>query len=220
MATEHHILSLQQQIENFQSKRNIPAPVKEAFATGIQDLIQSGLAHQSIKQGDKAPDFVLPNVNGESIQLSQLLLKGPVVLIFYRGGWCPYCNLALRSYQAILSEIHLAGATLVAVSPQTPDNSLSASEKMELSFPVLSDSGNTVARAYGLVFTVSSEVQAVQQRIGLDLSRVNGSEMWELPMPGSYVIAQDGTIALAFIDPDYTHRLEPAAILTALDQLT
>lgn len=219
MTIEQNKPILQQQIEDFQSKSNGPAPIKEVFAKGIQDLIQSGLANQSVKQGDKAPDFALPNVNGETIQLSQLLAKGPVVLIFYRGGWCPYCNLALRSYQAILPEIQRAGATLVAVSPQTPDNSLSASEKMELSFPVLSDSGNKVAREYGLVFTVSSEVQTVQQGMGLDLSKVNGSDKWELPIPGSYVIAQDGTIALAFIDPDYTHRLEPAAILTALDQL-
>jgi peroxiredoxin len=220
MATEHHPLTLQQQIEDFQSKRKGPASIKEAFAKGTQDLIQSGMVNQSVKHGDKAPDFALPNVTGEMVQLSQLLAKGPVVLIFYRGGWCPYCNLALRSYQAILPEIELAGATLVAVSPQTPDNSLTAREKMELSFPVLSDHGNTVARAYGLVFTVSSEVQAVQQAMGLDLSKVNGSETWELPIPGSYVIAPDGTIALAFLDPDYTHRLEPAAILTALDQLT
>ena len=219
MATEQQTPTLRQQIADFQSKRNAPAPIKEAFAKGTQDLIASGIANKSVKQGDKASDFALPNVNGETVQLSQLLAKGPVVLIFYRGGWCPYCNLALRAYQAILPEIQQAGATLVAVSPQTPDNSLSASEKMALSFPVLSDSGNKVAREYGLVFTVSSEVQAVQQGMGLDLSRVNGSDTWELPIPGSYVIAQDGTIALAFIDPDYTHRLEPAAILTALDQL-
>lgn len=219
MTTEHHTLPLQQQIEDFQRNRSVPASRKEAFAKGTRDLIQSGLAHQSIKQGDKAPDFLLPNVNGETIQLSHLLTNGPAVLIFYRGGWCPYCNLALRAYQAILPEIELAGATLVAVSPQTPDNSLSAREKMELSFPVLSDSDNKVARAYGLVFTVSSEVQAVQQAMGLDLSKVNGSDTWELPIPGSYVIAQDGTIALAFVDPDYTHRLEPSAILGTLDQL-
>lgn len=219
MATKQNPLTLQQQIEEFQSKRNGPASMKEVFAKGTQDLMQSGIANQSVKQGDKAPDFALPNVNGETVQLSQLLAKGPVVLIFYRGGWCPYCNLALRSYQAILSEIQLAGATLVAVSPQTPDNSLSASEKWELSFPVLSDNDNTVARAYGLVFTVPSEVLGIYQKIGIDLLKANGNDKWELPIPGSYVIAQDGTITLAFIDPDYTHRLEPAAILTALDQL-
>jgi peroxiredoxin len=219
MTTEQNTQPLQQQIEDFQRTRKSPPAIKEAFAKGTQDLLASGLADQSIKQGDTAPDFVLPNVTGEPIQLSHLLAQGPVVLIFYRGGWCPYCNLALRSYQAILPEIQRAGATLVAVSPQTPDNSLSAREKMDLSFPVLSDQGNTVARAYGLVFTVSSGVQAVQQAMGLDLSKVNGSDVWELPIPGSYVIAQDRTIALAFVDPDYTHRLEPAAILTALDQL-
>jgi peroxiredoxin len=219
MTTEQNTRTLQQQIKDLQSQHHSPAPIKEVLAKGIQELIQSGIANQSIKQGNKAPDFALPDVNGETIQLSHLLAKGPVVLIFYRGGWCPYCNLALRSYQAILPQIQLAGATLVAVSPQSPDNSLTTREKMELRFPVLSDSGNDVARAYGLVFTVSSEVQTVYRERGFDLSSVNGSETGELPIPGSYVIAQDGTIALAFIDPDYTHRLEPAAILSALDQL-
>ena len=218
MTIEHTPLTLQQQIEAFKSQRGA-TPITVASAKASQELIASGLADRSIKQGDKAPDFVLPDVNGETVQLSHLLTQGPVVLIFYRGGWCPYCNLALRSYQAILPKIQAAHATLVAVSPQTPDNSLSAREKMELSFPVLSDIGNKVARAYGLVFTVASEVQAIQQGMGLDIAKVNGSETWELPMPGSYVIAQDGVVTLAFVDPDHTHRLEPAAILTALDQL-
>lgn len=218
MTIEHTSLTLQQQIEAFKRQRG-SAPITIASTKASQDLIASGLADQSIKQGEKAPDFVLPDVNGENVQLSHLLAHGPVVLIFYRGGWCPYCNLALRSYQAILPEIQAAGATLVAVSPQTPDNSLSTREKIDLSFPVLSDRGNMVARAYGLVFAVASDVQAIQRGMGLDVAKVNGSETWELPMPGSYVIAQDGVITLAFINPDHTHRLEPAAILTALDQL-
>jgi len=218
MTIEHTPLTLQQQIEALKRQRG-SAPITIASTKASQDLIASGLADQSIKQGEKAPDFVLPDVNGENVQLSHLLAHGPVVLIFYRGGWCPYCNLALRSYQAILPKIQAAGATLVAVSPQTPDNPLSTREKMDLSFPVLSDSGNMVARAYGLVFTVASDVQAIQRGMGLDVAKVNGSETWELPMPGSYVIAQDGVITLAFINPDHTHRLEPAAILTALDQL-
>jgi peroxiredoxin len=218
MTTEHTTLTLQQQLEAFQSK-SASAPIAVAAANVVQDLIASGLADRSIKQGEKAPDFVLPDVHGENVRLSQLLAKGPVVLIFYRGSWCPYCNLALRSYQAILPEIEQAGATLVAVSPQTPDHSLSAREKMELRFPVLSDSGNTVARAYGLVFTEASKVLSLRLELGIDLSKINGSETGELPMPGSYVIAQDGTITLAFLDPDYRHRLEPAAILTALEQL-
>lgn len=218
MATEQQVQSLQQQIADFQNQQQRPASIQAVFAKATEDLVQSGIANQSLKQGEKAPDFALPNVTGETIRLSQLLAKGPVVLIFYRGGWCPYCNLALRTYQAILPQIQLAGATLVAVSPQTPDNSLSTSEKMELRFPVLSDRGNDVARTYGLVFTVPSEIQAHYQNMGMDLSQVNGSETGELPIPGSYVIAQDGTIALAFVDPDYTHRLEPAAILSALEQ--
>ncbi len=219
MTTTDNTMTLQQQIEDMQSKSPAPAAVKAVFAKGTQDVIQSGIAQHSIRHGDKAPDFTLPNVDGKTVQLSQLRTQGPVVLIFYRGNWCPYCNLALRSYQEILPEIQAIGATLVAVSPQTPDNSLSTSEQKNLSFPVLSDSSNSVARTYGLVFTVSSEVQALQQGMGLNLTKINESDTWELPIPGSYVIAQDGTIALAFVDPDHTHRLEPAAILTALAQL-
>lgn len=218
MTTEHTAHALQQQLDALRSKfASLPVAIEGDKI--VQDLIASGLTDRSIKQGDKAPDFVLPDVHGENVQLSQLLAKGPVVLIFYRGGWCPYCNLTLRSYQAILPEIERAGATLVAVSPQTPDNSLSASEKMELRFPVLSDSGNTVARAYGLVFTEGSEIQSLRRELGIDLSEINGSEAGELIVPGSYVIAQGGTITLAFVDPDFTNRLEPAEILTALEQL-
>jgi peroxiredoxin len=219
MVMEQNTPTLQQQIADFKSQRNMPISITGIFDKGTQDLIASGIPEHSVKQGMKAPDFALPNVNGQTVELSQLLAKGPVVLIFYRGGWCPYCNLALRSYQKTLPEIEQLGATLVAVSPQTPDNSLSASEKMSLSFPVLSDSGNVVARSYGLVFTVSSGVQALQKQLGMDLAQVNGSDVWELPIPGSYVIAQDGTIALSFVDPDYTHRLEPSAILEALRKL-
>jgi peroxiredoxin len=138
-----------------------------------------------------------------------------VLLTFYRGDWCPYCTLQLRAYQAILPQIRELGAGLVAISPQTPDNSLSTAEKKGLTFPVLSDAGNEVARQYGLVFSLSETLRTVSA----DLTSYNGDDSWELPMPGTFVIAPDGTVRLAFVDADWTRRLEPAAILDTLRRL-
>jgi peroxiredoxin len=140
------------------------------------------------------------------------------VLTFYRGGWCPYCNLALRAYQRALPELHARGAELVAVSPQLPDSSLSTAERNALTFAVLSDAGNRVARDYGLVFAVPDEVVAYyREHRQHDLTAANGPGAWELPVPATFVIAPDATVVLADVDPDYTRRLEPAAILTALE---
>ena len=138
-----------------------------------------------------------------------------MVLTFYRGDWCPYCNLQLRAYQAILPLIQELGASLVAVSPQTPDNSLSTAEKKGLTFPVLSDAGNKVARQYGLVFSLSETLRTVSA----NLPSFNGDDSWELPIPGTFVIAHDRTVRLAFVDADWTKRLEPAAILDTLRRL-
>jgi peroxiredoxin len=162
-----------------------------------------------------APDFTLSNVDGQPVTLSALLLHGPVVLTFYRGEWCPYCNLQLRAYQAILPQIQELGASLVAISPQTPDNSLTTADKKGLTFPVLSDLGNAVARRYGLVFSVSETLRTA----GAPLPSYNGDESWELPMPGTFVIAQDGIVRLAFVSADWTKRLEPAAILDGVRAL-
>jgi len=153
------------------------------------------------------------------VRLADLLERGPVVLTFYRGAWCPYCNLTLRAYQAALPAITALGATLVAVSPQTPDNSLTTVEKKELTFPVLSDAANVVARQYGLVVSLSEDVRPLYTAIGSALPAYNGDQSWELPMAGTFVIARDGTARLAFVDPDYTHRLEPAEIVAALRDL-
>jgi peroxiredoxin len=169
--------------------------------------------------GEVAPAFVLGDQHGRPVALADLLQQGPVVLTFYRGAWCPYCNLQLRAYQATLPEITRLGATLIAVSPQTPDNSLSLAEKNELEFPVLSDAHNEVARSYGLVFKVASEMLDTYKAVGSDLVKYNGDDSWELPVPGTFVIARDGRIRLAFVDGDYSRRLEPAEILQALRSL-
>ena len=138
------------------------------------------------------------------------------MLSFYRGEWCPYCNLQLHAYQELLPEISALGATLIAVSPQTPDHSLSMAEKHNLEFAVLSDEGNVVARQFGIVYQYDDVSHKYFQDRGIDLSRFNGDASWELPFPATYIIAQDGTITLAFVDVDFRHRLESSDLLAGL----
>lgn len=182
-------------------------------------LIAAHIERNAVGVGAVAPNFSLPDTQGTPMQLSELLASGPVVLAFYRGAWCPYCNLQLRTYQKALPQIAAHGATLVAVSPQLPDGSLSMTEKNELTFPVLSDIGNVVARHYGLVFAVDAETREKYLGMNIDLERSNGAGGWELPMPGTFVIDRSGVIRLAFVTPDYTQRLEPADIVAALKAL-
>ncbi|MEO0934317.1 MAG: peroxiredoxin-like family protein, partial [Cyanobacteria bacterium J06641_2] len=176
-------------------------------------------AEQTLKTGDKAIDFTLPNAMGEAVNLKQLLTKGAVVISFYRGGWCPYCNLELRAYQQLLPEIKKMGASLIAVSPQTPDASLSTSEKNDLEFDVLSDVGLNMAENYGIVFEFSDQLKALYQKWGIDLAKTNGINDWKLPVPGTFVIDQDGRVALAYINADYTKRLEPKEAVAVLEKL-
>jgi len=166
--------------------------------------------------GDTAPDFELPDARGGSVTLAGLREDGPVVLIFYRGAWCPYCNLQLRAFQAALADIHSAGATLVAISPQTPDNSLTLAEQAELAFPVLSDAGNAVARSYGIVFGFGADDRELHSSIGIDLAASNGDDSWELPAPAVFVVDADGTIRYASVAGDYRWRVGPDEVLSAL----
>ena len=185
--------------------------IMDEATNAIADLPQN-----SLQVNQPAPDFTLPNLKGESVTLSSLLKKNPIVLTFYRGGWCPYCNMQLRAYQAILPEIEALGAKLVAVSPQTPDESLSTAEKDALSFEVLSDVGNVIARQYGLVFRLTDDLRDLYLSMNIDLEHSNGTDAWELPMPGTFIIQQDGTAIHAFVPADYTQREEPENILNVL----
>lgn len=172
---------------------------------------------QALEEGARAPNFRLPNAHGGSIELNALLRRGPVVLSFYRGRWCPYCNLELRAYQRRLPQLQALGASLVAVSPQTPDSSLSTAEKNELTYPVLSDVGLHVTRAYGLAFDLPPELAKLyQSQWNNDLVKWNGEGGWSLPIPATYLIGQDARIVLAHVNPDYRDRLDPDAVLARL----
>ena len=144
--------------------KHAPPEVLAGLGAEIKKLAESGIARQALQVGSKAPDFSLPDAHGKPVTLSALLTKGPVVVTFYRGGWCPFCDLQLRAYQGALGAIHDLGAELVAISPQTPDYALLDVEKKQLTFPVLTDKGNAVARDFKLVFALSEALRKLQTR--------------------------------------------------------
>ncbi|MEM6265569.1 MAG: peroxiredoxin-like family protein [Bacteroidota bacterium] len=192
--------------------------IKTLYNEGIEAVVESGIYDLAKKEGDQAPNFSLNNATGKQVKLSKLLQQGPVVLTWYRGGWCPYCNLTLRFLQQSLPEFQAEGATLVALTPELPDRSLSTSEKHELEFEVLSDVGNEVARNYGIVFKLTPEVAEAYQH-AFDLHAYNGDESDELPLAATYVIDQKGMIQYAFLDAEYRNRAEPTDIIATLKSL-
>ncbi|MFE7561972.1 peroxiredoxin-like family protein [Kitasatospora sp. NPDC057500] len=201
-------------------QQQIPADIRAVLQRAAQELAASGQAQSALAEGAKAPSFTLPSATGRSVALDELLADGPVVLTFYRGSWCPYCNIALRSLQQHHSAVTDRGARLVAVSPQVPDESLSLAEKNELAFDVLSDIGCHTAKQYGLAFDLPNDLAAVYEGLGIDLHRYNAGHARTLPIPATYVIDREGLIRWAFVNTDYTSRAEPADILTALDGLS
>lgn len=190
----------------------------DAYQRGIDTLAESGILEDAVQKGDKAPDFTLMDVTGEKFTLSELLTKGPVVLVWYRGGWCPYCNVHLRTLQKSLDAFAETGAQLVAISPEQPNKTLTTAQKNALSFPVLSDPGNRVAAEYGIVFTLPDYV-AERYSEFFDIEEYNGDKSQTLPLSASYVIDKDGTVTYAFLDADYKNRAEPAVLLQEAGKL-
>ena len=212
------MMNLTQNLEQLKTEiqAKLPEDIKTKMAEATFNLINSGIANNSLKVGAKVPNFSLKNAVGKTVELNLLLAESPVVISFYRGGWCPYCNMELRGLQKSLPQITELGAKLIAISPETPDNSLSTVEKNELTFEVLSDVGNQVAKEFGLVFQIPEELRPIYQNFGIDLPAYNGDQTFELPIPATYVIGSDSTVIYAFVDPDYTQRLDPEEIINAL----
>jgi peroxiredoxin len=183
------------------------------------DLRATGIEAAALQVGAQVPELTLPDALSRPVSLASLWQQGPLVLIFYRGGWCPYCNLELRAWQRHLAALKALGAHLVAVSPQTPDNSLSTAEKNELAFPVLSDSALQAATAFGLAFEMPAELIELYSRVGNDLSVLNGNGRWVLPVPATYVIDRSGRIVYAHVEADYRERAEPDVVLAAVSSL-
>ena len=195
----------------------LPTEALNTFDQDAQALETNYSNVLKLQPGDQAPDFSLTNAVGKVVVLSELLKQSSVVLTFYRGTWCPYCNLQLNQYQQILPEITSLGAQVVAISPQTPDESLTMQEKNGLRFEVLSDNGNIVARQYTTVFKNGEEPVAVMKQLGIDFNAHYADDSQELPVPAVFIIQPNGQVKWAQTSGgDYRHRVEPADIIQIL----
>jgi peroxiredoxin len=216
-------MKLQTEFDTFRAgwEARVGEQIAQLIAGDIDNLRATGILDHAAKAGDLFPAKTnLRDAHNEPFDLSALIASKPVIMTFYRGGWCPYCNLELRAYQQLLAAIHAEGAELVAVSPELPDHSLTTAEKNDLSFTVLSDVGGQLASALGIRFTLSDAVKPFYEKAGHALPERNGDGGWSLPMPATFVIERGGRIAEAFVEPDYRKRLDPQDALAALRMIT
>jgi peroxiredoxin len=219
-------LALQDRLDAFKSDfisgRLAFKPSQDRLARmkrATDELIESGQAQRAKKAGDAAPEFTLLDPDGKPVASRELLAKGPLVISFYRGVWCPYCNLELQALQAALPDITARGASLVAISPQTAANSRKSQRDNKLGFPILTDVKSEVANAFGIRFALPDYLIEVYAGFGNDLTKVNDDPAWVLPMPARYVVGTDGIIAYSEVNPDYTQRPDPSELLPVLDRL-
>ena len=213
-------MSLQEQLKAKYEEIKNNAPNEVAiFDADTESFISSGDAPQGLQVGDQLASFELPNQLGQTISLDELQGDSNIVISFYRGGWCPYCNIELCVLQQALPEFKSHGARLIAISPQLPDESMSTAEKNELSFPVLSDAGNKVAREFGLVFTLSEQLRPLYESFNIDLPATNGDKSFELPIPATFIIDSDGVVKGAFVNADYKQRMDPSDIINVLKEI-
>lgn len=212
-------MALQAELDTFKASWLVRVGPDVARLVDDDHVQLQALAAKAAKAGDRFPALVLKDQLGRQADLRSIFYSQPLIVTFYRGGWCPYCNLELRAYQQRLPEIEGLGAKLIAVSPETPDNMLSTAEKNDLSFPVLSDGKGRLADALGIRFELSPAIRALYQKFGHDLAVRNGDDKWALPMPATFVVAKGGIIAHAFVDPDYRSRLDPTVAIDVLRRL-
>ena len=195
---------------------NAPSEIHPIMERATQELIASGQATGALKAGDKAPHFILNDALDQPVSSRELLARGPLVISFYRGVWCPYCNFELQALETALPAIREAGASLVAISPQIAVNSLKSMRNNHLTFPILGDTHNDVAAAFGIRYALPNYLVELYKRLKNHLPAFNGDDSWTLPIPARYVIAPNGNIVYAEVNPDYTHRPEPEDLLPVL----
>ncbi|WP_422858964.1 peroxiredoxin-like family protein [Flagellimonas sp. S174] len=205
---------LTQRREN--SAKAIPQDKYQVMQQSTQKLLDAKLSARAVKTGDTLPNFMLPDESGNEITLNQILQQDYLIISFYRGGWCPYCNMELRALQQFSEDFKNFGANLVAISPETPDNSLTTSEKNELQFKILSDIDNQYAKELNLAFQMPEDLKDVYHSFGLHVDEHNGNSNYELPMPATYIIDKNKNVIYDFVPEDYTQRLDPKEILEFL----
>lgn len=215
-------LSLQGKLDAFKHEfdtRLAPPEAVEGLHRSVEELMASGAEQRALKVGDIAPEFTLPDADGNPVSSRALLDKGPLVVTFYRGVWCPFCNFELTALEEARAQIEARGASLVAISEQTAPNSRRSQRQNALGFPILGDHAGQVAALFRVRWTLPQYLRTIQTALGADLPQFNGESSWTLPMPARYVIAQDGKIAYAEVNADYTRRPEPSEILPVLEKL-
>jgi peroxiredoxin len=190
-----------------------------SFARAEAELQAAGAGQQAPREGDLAGDFTLPDEQGRPVRLYALLEQGPVVLVFYRGGWCPFCTISLRALQLVARRLRALGATLIAISPELPVHARTTSERNRLDFPLLHDAANRVADEWHLVHELHPDLRPTYARLGHAIPEMNGTSDWKVPVPAGYVIAPDRRIVLAHVDPRIYVRMEPADAVTAVAAL-
>ncbi|NIF72290.1 MULTISPECIES: peroxiredoxin-like family protein [unclassified Burkholderia] len=218
-------MSLQQKLDAFKADfragkppYNAPAEIHPIMERATAELIASGQAGRAVQAGDRAPQFTLSDQDGKLVSSADLLAQGPLVITFYRGVWCPYCNLELQALDAALPQLREYGARLVAISPQTPVNSRKSVRDNQLDFPVLSDAKGEVGAAFGLRFALPDYLVELYRKLKNDLPVTNDDPSWTLPMPARYVIGQDGVVLYSEVNPDYTRRPEPEDLFPVLER--
>ncbi|WP_250528422.1 peroxiredoxin-like family protein [Caballeronia sp. GAWG2-1] len=199
---------------------NAPPEIHPVMERATAELIVSGQAGRALKAGDRAPHFNLKDQDGNDVSSAALLVKGPLVVTFYRGVWCPYCNIELQAINEVLPRIQAYGANVVAISPQTPVNSRKSVRTNELRFPVLSDVNGQTGADFGLRFALPDYLVELYKNLRNDLPAFNNDPSWTLPMPARYVIGQDGTVLYSEVNPDYTRRPDPSDMFPVLEKAT
>ncbi|HEO65169.1 MAG TPA: AhpC/TSA family protein [Spirochaetes bacterium] len=209
-------MKLNDQIKQLANSYDLPEDVIRTIQS-TNALLEASGSVPGLDIGDRAPEFILPNAYGKDISLDESLQKGLVVLSFYRGDWCPYCNLELRALQDVLPEIESLGASLITISPQPPTNALSLTEKHNLAFEVLSDLYQEATHDYGLHYTVPPEVQDIYLNVfNLDLSEHTADGSWDLPVPATFILDREGIVRASYVSTNFLTRMEPEMVLEEL----
>jgi peroxiredoxin len=215
-------MSLQDRLDAFRAdfeSNKAPRQAVEIMHRATAELVASGQAQRALRAGDLAPAFTLLDADGRLVRSADLLKAGPLVITFYRGVWCPYCNLDMQALEAEANRIRALGATLVGISPQTAANSQKARAAHGLSFPILSDPNGETAAAFGLRFRLPDDLLALYKSFGVDLAAINADDSGTLPMPARYIVDTEGEIVYAEVNPDYTRRPDPSELLPTLRRL-
>lgn len=214
-------MSLTAELTEFKNNfnANAPAEVQATMKSALDELIADKVGDRAVKSGDKFPGFVLKNQNNESINIDDLFKDNKLLIVnFYRGGWCPYCNLELKALQDKKEEFRKLGAELVAITPETPDNSLSTSQKNELDFNILTDQNGELSKELGIAFDLPENLRPLYLQFGIEVEKHNGSGVFTLPIPGTYILNENKEVIFHYLDLDYTKRLDPADIISFLNK--